>query len=36
MSVIRGPTESQLKQLRERALDVLVVDLRRVAPADDL
>lgn len=36
VSVTRGPTESQLKQLRERALDVLVVDLRRVAPADDL
>ncbi len=36
VSVTRGPTESQLKQLRERTLDVLVVDLRRVAPADDL
>lgn len=36
VSVTRGPTESQLKQLRERVLDVLVVDLRRVAPADDL
>lgn len=36
VSVTRGPTESQLKQLRERALDVLVVDLRRVVPEEDL
>lgn len=36
VSVTRGPTESQLKQLRERTLDVLVVDLRRLVSADDL
>ena len=35
-SVTRGPTESQLKQLRERSLDVLVVDLRRILPEEDL
>ena len=36
VSVIRGPTELQLQQLRDRALDALVVDVRRVAPAADL
>lgn len=36
VSVIRGPTELQLQQLRERVLDALVVDVRRVTPASDL
>ncbi|MEN9888145.1 MAG: HTH-type transcriptional regulator CynR [Pseudomonadota bacterium] len=36
VSVTRGPTELQLQQLRERQLDALVVDLRRVVPAADL
>lgn len=36
VSVIRGPTELQLQQLRERALDALVVDVRRIVPAADL
>ena len=36
VSVIRGPTELQLQQLRERLLDALVVDVRRVVPAPDL
>ncbi len=36
VSVTRGPTELQLQQLRERLLDALVVDVRRVTPASDL
>ncbi|MDD0815464.1 LysR family transcriptional regulator [Curvibacter sp. HBC28] len=36
VSVSRGSTELQLQLLRERQLDALVVDLRRVAPAEDL
>lgn len=36
VSVIRGPTELQLQQLRDRLLDALVVDVRRVVPAADL
>ena len=36
VSVSRGPTELQLQMLRERQLDALVIDLRRVVPADDL
>jgi DNA-binding transcriptional LysR family regulator len=36
VSVTRGPTELQLQQLRDRTLDALVVDVRRVAPAPDL
>jgi DNA-binding transcriptional LysR family regulator len=36
VSVTRGPTELQLQQLRERTLDALVVDVRRVVPAADL
>lgn len=36
VSVTRGPTELQLQQLRDRTLDALVVDVRRVAPAADL
>ncbi len=36
ISVTRGPTELQLQQLRERLLDALVVDVRRVVPAADL
>lgn len=36
VSITRGSTELQLQQLRDRALDVLVVDIRRVVPAQDL
>lgn len=36
VSVTRGPTELQLQQLRDRLLDALVVDTRRVVPASDL
>jgi len=36
VSVSRGSTELQLVQLRERQLDALVVDVRRVAAAPDL
>ena len=36
VSVSRGPTELQLQQLRQRSLDALVVDVRRVDPAADL
>lgn len=36
VSVTRGPTELQLQQLRDRTLDALVVDVRRVVPAADL
>lgn len=36
VSVSRGPTELQLLMLRDRQLDALVIDLRRVVPADDL
>ncbi len=36
VSITRGPTEQQLQQLRDRSLDALVVDVRRVAPAADL
>ena len=36
VSISRGPTELQLLQLRERQLDALVVDMRRVAIASDL
>ncbi len=36
VSITRGPTELQLQQLRDRSLDVLVVDVRRVVPAADL
>ena len=36
VSITRGPTELQLQQLRDRALDALVVDVRRVTPAADL
>ena len=36
VSITRGPTELQLQQLRERSLDALVVDVRRVVPAADL
>lgn len=34
--ITRGPTELQLLKLRARELDALVVDMRRVAPAEDL
>ena len=34
--VLRGATELQLQQLRNRELDALVVDVRRVVPAPDL
>lgn len=36
VAVSRGSTELQLMQLRERQLDALVVDVRRVASAPDL
>ena len=36
VSITRGPTELQLQQLRDRSLDALVVDVRRVPPAADL
>lgn len=36
VAVSRGSTELQLVQLRERQLDALVVDVRRVIPAPDL
>jgi DNA-binding transcriptional LysR family regulator len=36
VSITRGPTELQLQQLRDRVLDALVVDVRRVVPAGDL
>ena len=36
VSITRGATEMQLMQLRNRALDALVVDARRVHPAPDL
>jgi DNA-binding transcriptional LysR family regulator len=36
VSVSRGPTELQVQQLRDRSLDALVVDVRRVDPAPDL
>ena len=34
--ISRGSTELQVQQLRERALDALVIDTRRLAPARDL
>lgn len=36
VSITRGPAELQLQQLRDRLLDALVVDVRRVVPAADL
>lgn len=36
VAITRGPMELQLMQLRERVLDALVVDVRRVVPAPDL
>jgi len=36
VTVMRGATELQLVQLRERKLDALVVDVRRVVPAADI
>lgn len=36
VAVTRGGTELQLLQLRERQLDALVVDVRRVVPASDI
>ena len=36
VAVTRGPAELQVQQLRDRQLDVLVVDVRRVLPAADL
>jgi len=35
-SIVRGPTELQLLQLRERKLDALIADARRISPAPDL
>ncbi len=34
--ILRGAPELQLVQLRERRLDALVIDVRRIAPAADL
>lgn len=34
--ITRGPTELQLVKLRARELDALVIDMRRVAPDEDL
>ena len=36
VSVSPGATELQLMQLRQRSLDALVIDVRRIAPAPDL
>ncbi len=36
ISVSSGVTELQLMQLRQRTLDALVIDVRRIAPAPDL
>jgi DNA-binding transcriptional LysR family regulator len=36
VSITRGPAELQLLQLRNRQLDAMVVDARRVSPAADL
>jgi DNA-binding transcriptional LysR family regulator len=36
VSVSPGATELQLMQLRQRTLDALVIDIRRIAPAPDL
>jgi len=36
VSITRGSTELQMQQLRSRQLDALVVDMRRVTPANDL
>lgn len=36
LTVTRGPIEQQMRQLRERSLDALVIDLRSVNPAPDL
>jgi len=36
VGITRGATELQLQQLRERQLDALVVDVRRVVPAADI
>lgn len=36
VSIIRGPVELQVLQLRSREIDAMVVDMRRVVPAADL
>jgi DNA-binding transcriptional LysR family regulator len=36
VSISPGATELQLMQLRQRSLDALVIDVRRIAPAPDL
>ncbi len=36
VTIIQGPTELQLIQLRSRELDAIVVDARRILPAPDL
>jgi DNA-binding transcriptional LysR family regulator len=36
LTVTRGPIEQQMRQLRERSIDALVIDLRSVIPAPDL
>ena len=36
VAIARGSTELQVQQLRQRELDALVIDARRIAPAPDL
>lgn len=36
LTITRGAIELQMRQLRERLLDALVIDMRSIAPADDL
>lgn len=36
LTVTRGPIEQQMRQLRERSIDAMVIDLRSVIPAPDL
>lgn len=36
VTIARGSTELQVQQLRQRELDALVIDVRRIAPAPDL
>ncbi len=36
VTIARGGTELQIQQLRQRELDALVIDARRIAPAPDL
>lgn len=36
LTITRGAIELQIRQLRERQLDALVIDMRSIPPADDL